>query len=52
MLTLHIDIEHFGSFKKESKPCVAWHKCSDMNIKLYKQEKDNKLFQMNPQHDG
>ena len=52
MLTLNINIELLSFSKKEYKPCVAWHKCTDANISSYKQEIDNKLIQINPQHEG
>ena len=52
MLTLNTNIELLSFSKKEYKPCVAWHKCTDANISSYKQEIDNKLIQINPQHEG
>ena len=52
MLTLNINIEFFKFTKKEHKPSVAWHKCSEANIESYKEEIDIELLQVNPQHDG
>ena len=52
MITLDMNIEQFSSTRKVYRPSVAWHKCTDANVTLYKQEIDNKLFQINPQHEG
>ena len=52
MLTLNVDNEHLSSSKKVYKACVAWHKCNDTNIHSYKQEMDEKLLHINPQHES
>ena len=46
--TLDMNIEYFKSDEKVFKPCVAWHKCSDISLEWYKAELDDALLQINP----
>ena len=52
MLTLNIDMKYHKTHKKEFRPCVAWHKCEDINIESYKEKIDNLLLQVNPMHEA
>ena len=38
--------------KKEFIPCVAWHKCSETSIEWYKEDTDDALLQINPNHEA
>ena len=51
-LTLNIDIGNFKTTKKEFIPCVAWYKCSEASKDWYKDETDNLLLQINPNHEA
>ena len=51
-LTLNINIEYFKTNKKEFIPCVAWHKCSETSIEWYKEDTDDALLQINPNHEA
>ena len=51
-LTLDINIENFKTDKKEFIPCVAWHKCTEASKEWYKEETDNALLQINPNHEA
>ena len=52
MLSLNIDVKYHETMKKEFTPCVAWHKCNDVNIESYRNKIDSLLLDVNPMHEA
>ena len=52
MLSLNIDVKYHETMKKEFTPCVAWHKCDDVNIASYRNKIDSLLLDVNPMHEA
>ena len=52
MLKLNMDVSYLNTFKREFKPCVAWHKCQVTHVDKYKMDLDQRLLTIDPSNEA